>query len=176
MDQHIISIYCRFFDRTHDKLYFWHSFPSIVIFQFQTIHLYNCIFFHRPVCLRITPKYQIYIKNDRKMSDQRFLHWRRKSLNKILSFLSSGLTFWGKMQFLRKIGHFHAKFWRKMFCHFYRPFHTFISYSLHFWIKLNSTKLIWMCPEGQNPSQFTALEIKEYVILMLFSLKNHHFW
>ena len=54
---------------------------------------------------------------------------------------------------------------------FYRPFHTFISYSLHFWIKLNSTKLIWMCPEGQNPSQFTALEIQEYVILMLFPFK-----
>ena len=75
-----------------------------------------------------------------------------------------------------KICHFGPK---KMFCHFYRPFHTFISYSLHFWIKLNSTKLIWMCPGGQNPSQFTALEIKEYVILMLFPLKFiifDHIW
>ena len=80
------------------------------------------------------------------------------------------------MLFLRKNRSFSCKIPEKMFCHFYRPFHTFISYSLHFWIKLNSTKLIWMCPEGQNPSQFTALEIKEYVILMLFSLGNNHFW
>ena len=123
MDQHIISIYCRFFDRTHDKLYFWHSFPSIVIFQFQTIHLYNCIFFHRPVCLRITPKYQIYIKNDRKMSDQCFLHTMMAKISKRKSVIFIKWSdILGKMLFLRKNRSFQCKILEKNILSFLSTF------------------------------------------------------
>ena len=102
--------------------------------------------------------------------EKMFCHFYLQHFRRSLSRSRAGLY--------PKFGHFRKKSAisvQKMFCHFYRPFHTFIIYSLHFWIKLNSTKLIWMCPEGQNPSQFTALEIKKYVILMLFSFKNSNF-
>ena len=74
MDQHIISIYCRFFDRTHDKLYFWHSFPSIVIFQFQNDSFISLYIFPSTCMFENHTKISNFYKNDRKMTD-RYQRW-----------------------------------------------------------------------------------------------------